>query len=56
MAALCRVGREHRLGELEYLALLRFEDGRPSLVAMEDELLARVRVETGDPMFTRRAV
>ena len=55
-AALCRVGRDHGLEELQHLALLRFEDGHPSLIAMEDELLARVREEIGDPVITRQAV
>ena len=51
--AMCRVGQKHGLAELAHLALLRFEDGHPSLVAMEDELLARVREEIGDPVITR---
>lgn len=45
LAALGAVGHEHGLAELANLALLRFEDGHPRLVAMEDELIARVRLE-----------
>lgn len=55
-AALCRVGQEHGLAEMAHLALLRFEDGHPSLIVMEDDLVARVREEICDPAMARSAI
>jgi hypothetical protein len=46
-------GREHGQEGLKGLALLLVENDRPSLVAMEDELIARV--ERGEPIELRRA-
>jgi hypothetical protein len=38
------VAQKYGLDEIRGLALLRFEDGRPSLVAMDDELIARLNL------------
>jgi hypothetical protein len=56
IAALCRVGRDHGLAEIDHLALLRFEDGHPSLVAMDDDLVTWVRKEIDNPVMTRSVV
>jgi hypothetical protein len=40
-----RLGTEYGVEELRTLALLRFQDGQPSLVAMEDDLVALLNLE-----------
>jgi len=43
--SLCRDASEAGLESIENLSLLRIQDGHPTLVAMEDELVRRVAHE-----------
>jgi hypothetical protein len=40
------IGQEYGFDEIRTLALLKFQDGHPTLVAMEDELIALLNVGT----------
>jgi hypothetical protein len=42
LAELTMIARTHGIEEIKNLVLMRFEDGRPSLVAAEEELIARL--------------
>jgi hypothetical protein len=45
--ALCRAAADDGLESIANLSLLRVEDGQPTLIAMDDDLVRRVERELG---------
>jgi hypothetical protein len=50
------VGQEYGVDEMRSLALLKFEDGHPTLVAMDDDLIALMGMGADSHSFDRAAL
>jgi hypothetical protein len=50
------VAQEHGVDELRTLALLKFQDGHPTLVAMEEDLIVLLNLNAASQILDRGAL
>jgi hypothetical protein len=50
------VAQEHGVDEVRTLALLKFQDGRPMLVAMEEDLVALLKLDAASQVLDHGAL